>query len=85
MLRDNFACVKCDIVGGQLQVDHIKPFAVILHENDIKTFEQAINCKELWDINNGRTLCVDCHKKTDTYGYGTQRLIQQYANIQPRA
>jgi hypothetical protein len=21
------------------------------------------NCKELWDINNGRTLCTNCHRK----------------------
>ena len=23
--------------------------------------------KELWNINNGITLCLDCHKETDSY------------------
>ena len=27
-----------------------------------------IDLKKLWDINNGRTLCRDCHMKTDTWG-----------------
>jgi len=30
--------------------------------------EEALSCDELWNINNGRTLCIGCHKKTDTYG-----------------
>ena len=38
-----------------------------MEEYQIKTFEQALNCAELWDINNGRTLCKECHKKTDNY------------------
>ena len=36
----------------------------VISENKIKTFEEAINCKELWDITNGRTLCITCHRKT---------------------
>lgn len=51
--RDNYKCVKCGS-NGYLHADHIKPFAYY---------------KELrYDINNGRTLCVECHKQTDTYG-----------------
>lgn len=23
----------------------------------------------LWDIDNGRTLCIKCHKNTDTYAH----------------
>ena len=30
--------------------------------------EQALNYEELWNINNGETLCENCHKETDTYG-----------------
>ena len=30
--------------------------------------EEALECTELWDLENGRTLCVPCHKLTDTYG-----------------
>lgn len=36
-------------------------------EEIMEFFEDAINCEELWSINNGRTLCIDCHKKTNTY------------------
>ena len=71
--RDNYTCTACGIKGGKgktviLQVDHyLKSFARICNENNIQTLEKALNCKELWDINNGRTLCIDCHKKTSTY------------------
>jgi len=45
----------------------LNKFGIILKENNIKTFEEALLCEELWNINNGRTLCIKCHKKTDTY------------------
>ena len=68
--RDNFTCQKCgDNKGGNLNADHIKPFSFILKENNIENIEDAMNCPELWDINNGRTLCEKCHKKTETWGY----------------
>ncbi len=66
--RDNYTCVWCNQRGGKLNVDHIKPYNIIIKNNNIKTLKQAIKCKELWNINNGRTLCLNCHKKTDTYG-----------------
>lgn len=56
--RDNYTCVQCGKHSGNgesviLNADHIKPFAYF---------------PELrFAINNGRTLCIDCHKKTDTY------------------
>ncbi len=60
--RDHFTCINCgDKTGGNLNADHIKELSVILHENNITTFEQAMECKELWDVENGRTLCGDCH------------------------
>lgn len=61
--RDNYTCVECkdhNYEGRgeslQLHADHIKPFALF---------------PELrFEVNNGRTLCVPCHKKTGTYGRG---------------
>lgn len=51
--RDNWTCVWCGERGGVLNADHIKPFALF---------------PELrLAIDNGRTLCLPCHKTTDTY------------------
>lgn len=51
--RDNYTCVKCGVRCGNgraiiLQADHIRPFSIF---------------PELrFDINNGQTLCYECHK-----------------------
>ena len=66
--RDNFTCQRCGKRGVKLNAHHIKAFSSILKENNIKTFEQAMDCEELWNINNGLTLCSECHKKTENYG-----------------
>ena len=64
----NYICLKCGQKGGKLNVDHFpKSFSEIIKENNIKTFEQAMNCEELWNINNGRVLCEKCHKLTKNY------------------
>ena len=68
--RDNFTCQWCsDDRGGNLNADHIKPLSLLLQFYEITNFEQALICEEIWNINNGRTLCIECHKKTDTYGW----------------
>ena len=67
--RDDYTCQFCGQRGGELNADHIIQFAKIVKEEGIKILKDAINCKRLWDINNGRTLCVPCHQKTQTYGY----------------
>jgi 5-methylcytosine-specific restriction endonuclease McrA len=51
--RDNWTCIWCG-KKGRVYADHIKPFA----EYPALRFA----------IDNGRTLCLDCHKKTDSYG-----------------
>jgi hypothetical protein len=63
--RDKFLCQMpdCDKTERFLNAHHIKEFSKILKENNIKTLEGAENCKELWDINNGITLCKKCHQK----------------------
>lgn len=62
--RDNFNCQECGQRGGELEAHHLKQFSDILIENNIKTLEEALVCEELWNLNNGQTLCKDCHNKT---------------------
>lgn len=68
-IRDNYTCQIClKSCSGDMNIDHIKPVSTILRENKIYTIEQALSYEELWDTTNGRVLCIECHKKTDTYG-----------------
>jgi len=60
--RDNFVCVWCGVKGKELNADHIKPFA---YYPELR-----------FDINNGRTLCVTCHRKTDTYALRANKYIK---------
>lgn len=60
--KDNFTCQDCGKTHCYLEAHHIKMFSLIMKENNIKSFEEALLCSELWDINNGKTLCNDCHK-----------------------
>ena len=63
--RDNFTCRKCgDSRGSNLQAHHIKSFQDIINDHKITNIEQALKCEELWNLNNGVTLCETCHKKT---------------------
>ena len=66
--RDDYRCVLCREIGYIEADHHPKRFIDIIRQYEIKTSDDAINCKELWDINNGRTLCLQCHRKTDTWG-----------------
>lgn len=62
--RDDFTCRDCGIRGGRLHAHHSPlPFSDIYDKWQIKAIEDAENCAELWNINNGVTLCKDCHYK----------------------
>lgn len=53
-VRDDYTCQICNERGGKLQADHIKPWALY---------------PELrYAIDNGRTLCISCHRQTETWG-----------------
>jgi len=78
--RDNFTCVLCDSYGVVLNADHIKPFSEIILENKITTLEEALACSQLWDVNNGRTLCKKCHGETPTYGLKQVRKLRKLKN-----
>lgn len=51
--RDNFTCILCGAKKVYLNADHIKPFSLFP--------------KLRFKLSNGRTLCVPCHRKTDTF------------------
>lgn len=61
--RDDYTCQICGTRGGQLQADHIMPFSLF----PLTRF----------DLFNGRTLCVTCHKETSTFGSKLSNLVQQ--------
>ena len=54
-VRDDYTCQICGVRGSvKLNADHSQPWK---------------NHPELrFDVNNGRTLCVTCHRKTPTFG-----------------
>jgi len=61
--RDNFTCQECeDKKGGNLEAHHIISFSSILQKYEITKLEEALQYEELWNINNGITLCKKCHK-----------------------
>lgn len=64
--RDKYTCVWC---GGNkdLHVDHIKPYSLY---PDLR-----------YDLSNGRTLCAECHKGTETYGKKIEQLEVQFAAL----
>lgn len=63
--QDCNICRICE-TKDNLQVHHIKRLKELVQKHNIKTIETAIDCDELWNVENGITLCKKCH--TDTLG-----------------
>lgn len=59
--RDLYTCQMCGGIGGYLEADHIKPFSLF---PDLR-----------FDLDNGRTLCKACHRKTDTWGNRVRNFV----------
>jgi len=69
--RDLFTCKMCGNKNIRLECHHIIGYSEIVKKNNIKIMADAINCLQMWDVNNGLTLCKSCHKKTDNYAKNT--------------
>lgn len=61
--RDDWTCQTCFIKGGKLEADHIKPWSLY----------PALR----YAIDNGRTLCISCHRQTDTWGARIFRQVER--------
>lgn len=62
--RDNWTCQWCRVKNSKLEIHHIEPLHRLFAIYKIKTMQDASKCNELWDTNNGLTLCKDCHNET---------------------
>ena len=61
--RDNYTCRRCKNKGGYLVAHHLIPLSIIREHYSIKTLKDVINCKLLYDVDNGLTMCEECHKQ----------------------
>ncbi len=61
--RDDWTCRECKERGGDLQPHHIKPFSLF---PELRV-----------DVDNGITLCRECHKKTPTFAGGVRNFSRE--------
>jgi len=68
-IRDGFTCQKCgDDTGGNLNVHHKKPFSKLFEEARnymplLSPYDSALIYTPMWKLENGITLCEQCHYK----------------------
>jgi hypothetical protein len=58
----------CQICGTKdnLEIHHRQSMYSILKNNNVDSVYKAIDCKELWDVENGIVLCSKCHKEMES-------------------
>lgn len=61
--KDNYTCQICHQVGKELHAHHKINFSYIIKMYFIKNLKDALNCKLLFNIYWGITLCKKCHKE----------------------
>src|SRR5258708_2347766 len=59
--RDDYTCQECGQKGGTLNAHHIKQFA---YSPELR-----------FELSNGLSLCLDCHKQTDTFANKNINLV----------
>lgn len=59
--RDKFVCQICFVMGNRLNSHHIVKFSKIVEKYNLSEYKDFINCDFLWNIDNGITLCENCH------------------------
>ena len=67
MVRSRLTNKICNKNNCYVTAHHITSFSKIIKENNIKSTKEARECDELWNRNNGVTLCENCHSLTDNY------------------
>ena len=65
--RDSWICKTCNKNDCYVVAHHIEGLNKIIKDNGVTNIFRARKCKKLWDVNNGITLCEECHKLTDNY------------------
>ena len=51
--------------GITIIAHHAKTFDDICTENNITSMKQALECKDIWSLDNGISLCYCCHKNIE--------------------